>query len=69
MFYMSKRLKILGWRLNIYAKSCVEGSMIGEIQHPHQVKDQMKDQMKIEIVPIDKGEGLLPVNLFLRLHI
>ena len=37
MFPMSKRHEILGQYLIIYAKSCIEGHMIGEIRHPHQV--------------------------------
>ena len=50
MYHMSKRLGISGSRLTIYAKSCIEGSMLGEIQHPYQVKDLMK----IETIPIGR---------------
>ena len=39
--------------------------MIGEIQHPYQVKDLMK----IEVVLIDRGQGLLLVNLSPHLHV
>lgn len=50
MFHKSKKLGILGWRLTIYAKSCVRRSVIGEVQHPHQVKDLVSKGTK----PIDE---------------
>lgn len=51
MFHMSKRFRILGWRLTIYVRSCVRGSEIGEIQRPY----QMNELMKIKTIIIDRG--------------
>ena len=45
----------------IYAKNCVVGHMIGEIEHAYQVQD-------LKIVFIDQGPRLPLVNLSLRLH-
>lgn len=49
--------QVLGWKRSI--QSALGGNTIGEIQHPHQVKDLMKEGTE----PIDKDLGHLPVNL------
>ena len=61
MFPMNKRHKISGWRMIIYAKNCVVGHMIGEIEHAYQVQD-------LKIVFIDQGPRLPLMNLSLHFH-